>query len=187
MLPPARYHCKHTYRQTSGESCQDDKCQGHAPLRSEKKAQSGYLLIVQGKGEKGEKNGNVKEPFDQPNHPFHAIPLFFGAILASARCSLGSRGSVNRGRALIDRFTQRFAWLEMWHSFLWNCDTFTAARVAPQPRRSAVNRKTSKSTNFNSMTPHQCVVHGIENRLNGVFGVTVGELGKLIGQLFNEV
>ena len=37
------------------------------------------------------------------------------------------------------------------------------------------------------MTPHQSVIHGIENRLYGIFRVTVSELGKTIGQLFDKV
>lgn len=87
----------------------------------------------------------------------------------------------------IHRFTQGFARLEVRYTLLGNGDRLACAGVAPHTRRSAVHREAAKTTDFNSVATHQRIAHRVQNRLDGEFGITLGELMKLRSQGFYEI
>ena len=87
----------------------------------------------------------------------------------------------------INSFAQCFSRLKVRNPFFRNRNAFTGTGITPHARRSAVDRKTAKAPNLYSVTTHECITDGIEDGLGGVFGITVCELVKPVGQLFNKV
>jgi hypothetical protein len=87
----------------------------------------------------------------------------------------------------VNGFAQCFARLEMWHPFFRNLHTFTGARIAANTGRAAVDGEAAKTTDLNAMAFDQGFAHGVQDRFDGEFGVTVRQLLKASGQSFNEV
>ncbi len=50
-----------------------------------------------------------------------------------------------------------------------------------------VDRKAAKAANLNAVPCNQCVIHGVQNGLDGKFGIAMGELAKPVGEFFNKV
>ena len=62
-----------------------------------------------------------------------------------------------------------------------------AAGVAPHAWGAVVDGETAKTPDLDAMPTHQGIAHGVQNGLDGVLGIAVGELAKAGGQFFNEV
>ncbi|MNT75773.1 hypothetical protein D3C72_2146970 [compost metagenome] len=50
-----------------------------------------------------------------------------------------------------------------------------------------VDREAAKAPDLDAVPTHQRVPYGVQNGLDGVFGIAVCELAKPCGQFFNEV
>jgi hypothetical protein len=50
-----------------------------------------------------------------------------------------------------------------------------------------IDREAAKAAYLYPVTAHQGIAHGVKNRLDGVFGVSVGQLAETVGQFFNKV
>jgi hypothetical protein len=87
----------------------------------------------------------------------------------------------------VDCLTQSLARLEVGHAFFWNLHTFTRARIAAYAGRAAVYGETAKTTDLNAMAFDQGFAHGVQDRFDGEFGVTVRQLLKASGQSFYKV
>jgi hypothetical protein len=88
---------------------------------------------------------------------------------------------------LVNRFTQGFARLEMRDTFFRDLHTFTRARIAANTRRAAIDGEAAKTTDLDAMAFDQGFAHGVQDRFDGEFGVTVRQLLKASSQGFNEV
>ena len=89
--------------------------------------------------------------------------------------------------ALVYRFAQGFAWLEVGYALFRDRHGFAAAWIAAHARRAVVDREAAKAADLDAVPAHQGLAHGIQNGLDGVFGIAVGELAKAGGQFFDEV
>jgi len=87
----------------------------------------------------------------------------------------------------IDGFSQCFTGLEVRYPALRYGDAFTIARIAAHARRMVADGKTTKATNFDTLTAHQGVVHRVQDGLDGEFGVLLGQLAEAAGQFFDDV
>lgn len=90
-------------------------------------------------------------------------------------------------RLFIDGFAQCLAGFEMRYAFFWNLHAFTRTWVAANTGRAAVDGETAKTTDLNAMAFDQGFAHGVQDRFDGEFGVTVRQLLETGGQSFNEV
>ena len=79
LFPPARHHNQHACNQTANESSQNDQYQRCLPERAKEKVHGDGLLVVERKGEQGEKNGCFK----QPQQVFQASPSLLPLILGA--------------------------------------------------------------------------------------------------------
>jgi hypothetical protein len=50
-----------------------------------------------------------------------------------------------------------------------------------------VDGEAAKAADLDPVAAHQRIAHGIKNGLDGVLGVSVGELAETVGQFFNKV
>jgi hypothetical protein len=50
-----------------------------------------------------------------------------------------------------------------------------------------VDGEAAKAAYLYPVTAHQGIAHGVKNGLDGVFGVSVGQLAETVGQFFNKV
>ena len=86
----------------------------------------------------------------------------------------------------IDALSQIFARLEMRYVFPGQRNGFARFRVPTDPRRPEMQRKTAKSTNFNTFTPGKGVTHKIKKVLNRQFYVFCRQMLLLSGDHFYE-
>src|SRR6478735_8250149 len=107
-----------------------------------------------------------------------------GEFYASAGLVL--LGVEDRGLG-VDRLAQRLARLEMGHALLGDLHAFTGARIASDARRAPVDREAAEAADLDPMAAHQRVAHGVEDGLDGVFGVAVRELRKAGCEFFDEI
>ena len=91
------------------------------------------------------------------------------------------------GGASIDGFAQGFSGLEMGYAFFRNLNAFARSGVAPYAGWAAVDREAAKAANFDAVAFDQRVTHRIEHRLDGQFGVAVGQLRKAGSEFFNQI
>jgi hypothetical protein len=87
----------------------------------------------------------------------------------------------------INSLAQGFAGFEMRHALFRNGHAFAGARITPHARRPMVDREAAKAAYLYPVTAHQGITHGVKNGLDGVFGVSVGQLAETVGQFFNKV
>jgi hypothetical protein len=87
----------------------------------------------------------------------------------------------------IDGLAQGFAGFEMRHALFRNGHAFAGARVTPHARGPVVDREAAKAAYLNPVTAHQSIADRVKNGLDGVFGVSVGQLAETVGQFFNKV
>jgi hypothetical protein len=97
----------------------------------------------------------------------------------------GLVGSLQFGGALVHGFAQGLARLEMGDALFGNGHAFTAAGVATHAGRTVVDGEAAKAANLDAVPCNQCVVHGVQNGLDGKFGIAMGELAKPVGEFFN--
>lgn len=90
-------------------------------------------------------------------------------------------------RTHIDGLPQGLAGFEVRYTLFRDGDAFTTARIAPDPWRASVNRKTAKSANLDAMPPHQRFVHGIQYGFDREFSIAVCQLAETAGKFFYEV
>lgn len=84
----------------------------------------------------------------------------------------------------INRFAQRFTRLEMRNAFFRDRDALARPWVTSHARRTAINGKAAKATNFDPVTTNQRIADRVKKGLHGVLSIAVRELAKSIGQLF---
>ena len=94
---------------------------------------------------------------------------------------------ISIGSALVYHFTQGFARFEVRNPFFRDRHTLPAARVTPHTRWSAADGKTAKSTDLDTVSFDQCIIHRVQNGLDSVFCVAVRELRKTPSQFLNKV
>src|SRR3989338_9907974 len=75
----------------------------------------------------------------------------------------------------------------MGNTFFRNGNAFARARVAAHARRAPVERKTAKTTNLYAVPTHQRIAHGVKNRLDGIFGIAVGQLAETCSQFLDKI
>jgi hypothetical protein len=102
-------------------------------------------------------------------------------------CFLGLRRCQQLLGAGINGLAQGFAGFEMRHTLFRNGHAFAGARVATHTGRPVIDREAAKAAYLYPVTAHQGIAHGVKNRLDGVFGVSVGQLAETVGQFFNKV
>src|SRR5829696_4981444 len=64
--------------------------------------------------------------------------------------------------ALVDRFAQRLARLEMGDALFGNVHAFAAARVAAHARRTPVDREAAETADFDTVPAHQRFAHRVQ-------------------------
>jgi hypothetical protein len=74
-----------------------------------------------------------------------------------------------------------------WGTRFSGCARSRPTRIAAHARRAPVDREAAEAADLDAVAPHQCVAHGVEDGLDGVLGVAVGELAETGGQFFDEV
>ena len=89
--------------------------------------------------------------------------------------------------ALVYRFAQGFAWLEVGYALFRDRHGFAAAWIAAHARRAVIDGKTAKAPNLDPMAFDQGLADGVKDGLDGEFSVLVRELAKAGGQFFDEV
>jgi hypothetical protein len=102
-------------------------------------------------------------------------------------CFLGLRRCQQLLGAGINGLAQGFAGFEMRHALFRNGHAFAGARVATHAGRPVIDREAAKAAYLYPVTAHQSIAHGVKNGLDGVFGVSVGQLAETVGQFFNKV
>ena len=117
------------------------------------------------------------------NHALAAINLI--SVAQRARC--GRCLFFHFGRAFVDGFAQGLARLEMGHTLFGNGHGLAAAWIAAHAGRAVVDREAAKAPDLDAVPAHQGLAHGVQNGLDGVFGIAVGELAETGGQFFDEV
>lgn len=103
---------------------------------------------------------------------------------AARRASVCGRGG-GRRTLEVHSFAQGLAGFEMRYPLFGDVDRFTAAGVAANARRAAGDGEAAKATDLDALALNQGIAYSVLNGLDGVLGVTLGELGKTCGQLFN--
>ena len=73
--------------------------------------------------------------------------------------------------APVYRFAQGFAWLEVGYALFRDRHGFAAAWIAAHARRAVIDGKTAKAPNLDPMAFDQGLAHGVQNGLDGVFGI----------------
>jgi hypothetical protein len=71
--------------------------------------------------------------------------------------------------------------------FLGNLHALARTRVAPDARRTPVDREAAEAADLDAVPAHQRVAHRVEDGLDGVFGIAVRELRKARCEFFDEV
>src|SRR3954469_14435675 len=91
------------------------------------------------------------------------------------------------GGALVHRLAQRLAGLEVRHALFGDVDAFAGTRVAAHAGRAPVDREAAEAADLDAVPAHERVAHRVEDRLDGVLGVAMGELAETAGQFFDEI
>jgi hypothetical protein len=91
------------------------------------------------------------------------------------------------GGALVDSFAQCLAGFEVGDTLGRNGHGLTAARVASHARRAVADRKAAKAAHFDAVALHHGLADGVEQGLDGVFGVTLRQVAEPCRKGFNEV
>src|SRR3569832_675084 len=80
--------------------------------------------------------------------------------------------------ALVDRFAQGLARLEVRHALFGDVHAFARTRVAAHARRAPVDREAAEAADLDAVPAHERGAHRGENRLDGVLGIAMRELRK---------
>lgn len=122
--------------------------------------------------------------------PSDGLILTLRSAQACTCYSASDRGfnfDLHFGGSLIYRFPQGFTRFEMRHTLFRNGHTLTTSRISSHTGRSAVDGEAAKTPDLNPVPTHECIIHGIKDRLDGKFSIAVCELAKAGGQFFNKV
>ena len=92
-----------------------------------------------------------------------------------------------RAGVLIDRFTQGLAGLEVRHALLRDGHGLAGAWVAAHARRAVGHGKTAETPDFDALSAHQSIAHGIQDGLDGQLGIALRELGKARRKFIDEI
>src|SRR5690606_42026366 len=131
------------------------------------------VRVDQRESEEDKKNGRV----EQPHEVLRNIPLkWWGTIVArgSSAGALLVLMLLHEGGALVDLLAQGLAGLEVGHALLGNHHALARTRVASDARRAAIDRETAEAPDLDAVALHQGVAHGVEDRLDGELGISVG-------------
>src|SRR4051812_7921353 len=90
-------------------------------------------------------------------------------------------------RPLVHRLAQRLARLEVRNALLRDVHALAGSRIASHAGRAAVDREAAEAADLDAVAAHQCVAHRVEDGLDGVLRVAMGQLAESGGQFFYEV
>ena len=107
------------------------------------------------------------------------------ALLMLRELSFGLRFQLSG--ALVNGLTQGFAGFEVGNPLFGDGNALATAWIAAHTGRAAVDGETAKTTYLNAVASDQGIVHGIQNRLDGKFGIAMRQLLKPVRQFFHKI
>jgi hypothetical protein len=79
-------------------------------------------------------------------------------------------------RAVVDAFTQIFAWLEVGNVFAGEGYGLAGLRIAALTRWAEVQREAAEPTDFDAAALGQCIAHDLKDLLDGQLDVLGGQM-----------